>query len=142
MQYFKGTAGTIYTIRINPDEDLLGSIEKFVEETGLKHGVIVTGIATIKNCELHMVTTTTYPPVNYYDHMPNEPLELSALSGVIADGDIHMHMVVSNRKVAYSGHVEHGCTVLYLCEVVIMEIPDGNFRHALDENNVKQLEPM
>ena len=139
MNYFEGTLGKVYTIRISPEEDFLGAVEQFVKETGMKYGVVVSGIATFKNCVMHMVTTTTYPPVEYFDRKEDTPLELSAVSGVIANGDIHLHMVVSDKDKAYSGHVEHGCQVLYLCELVIAEIPDGNFRRVKNEHGVNQL---
>ncbi len=139
MNYFEGKIGKLYTIRISPDEDFLGAVEEFVKETGIKHGVVVSGIATFKNCVMHMVTTTTYPPIEYFDRKDDTALELSAVSGVIAGGDIHLHMVVSDKENAYSGHVEHGCQVLYLCELVIAEIPDGNFKREKDEHGINQL---
>ncbi len=140
MRFYESNGfGKVYTLRINPGEDLLLEIETFIKESGIKYGAIVTGLATFKNCVLHMVTTTTYPAVEYFERWDNMPLELSAISGVIADGKPHIHMVVSDKNVAFSGHCEPGCTVLYLCEIVIAEIPDGNFRRMKDQNGINQL---
>lgn len=140
MNYFEGKGiGKVYTIRINPGEDFLEAVENFIKETGMKFGVVVSGIATFSNCVMHMVTTTTYPPINHFETKKNKPLELSAVSGTIADGEPHLHMVVSDTEYAYSGHVEHGCTVLYLCELVIAEICEGNFKRVPDEYGVYQL---
>jgi predicted DNA-binding protein with PD1-like motif len=86
-----------------------------------------------------MVTTTGYPAVEHFEVWDDKPLELSAISGLIADGQAHIHMVVSDKNVAYSGHCEPGCKILYLCEVVIAEIPDGNFKRVKDEHGINQL---
>ncbi len=140
MKYFESDKlGKVYTLRINPGEDFLHEIENFIAQTGIRYGVIVSGIATFSSCTLHMVTTTTYPPIEHFEKWENKPLELSAVSGVIADGKPHIHLVVSDTKAAYSGHCEPGCTVLYLCEVVIAEIPDGNFHRIKDNYGVMQL---
>ncbi|MDR1538389.1 MAG: DNA-binding protein [Clostridiales bacterium] len=140
MEYFEGKRfGKVYTIRINPGEDFLEEVEKFIEKSGVKYGAVVSGIATFSNCVLHMVTTTSYPPVEHFERMENKALELSAASGTIADGKPHIHLVVSDEKYAYSGHCERGCTVLYLCELVIAEIIDGNFKRHPDEHGVNQL---
>lgn len=140
MNYFEGKQfGKIYTIRINPGEDFLESVDRFIEESGLRFGVVVSGIATFSSSSMHMVTTTTYPPVEHVEEVKDKAFELSAVSGVIADGKPHLHMVVSDRNSAYAGHVKYGCTVLYLCELVIAEICGGNFRRVPDEHGVNQL---
>ena len=53
---------------------------------------------------------------------------------MIAGGVPHLHMVVSDHEKAYSGHLEKGCRVLYLAEVVIIEL-DGAQLHRV--RNVK-----
>ena len=140
MRYFESSGlGKIYTIRIDPGEDMLVEIERFIEKTGIRYGAILTGIATFKDCVLHMVTTTGYPSVQHLETWTDTPLELSAISGVIADGKIHIHMVVSDKNMAYSGHCHPGCNILYLCEIVIAEIKDGNFKRVPNEWGIEQL---
>jgi predicted DNA-binding protein with PD1-like motif len=140
MNYFESKQfGKVYTIRINPGEDFLREVENFIEKAGIKYGVVVSGIATFSNCTMHMVTTTSYPPIEHFETMADKALELSSVAGTIADGKPHLHMVVSDTKHAYSGHCEYGCTVLYLCELVIAEISEGNFKRLPDEHGVNQL---
>ena len=131
--------GKVYTLRINPGEDFLRSIEEAILKKGLKFGVIVTAIATFKNCVLHMISTTSYPPVEHYERWEDKPLELAAISGVIADGVPHIHMVVSDKVSAYAGHCHHGCTILYICEVVIAEIIGLHLHRVKNEENILQL---
>lgn len=140
MDYFESKQfGKVYTIRINPGEDFLREVEHFIKQTGMRYGVVVSGIATFSDCVMHMVTTTTYPPVEHFEKMEDKALELSSVAGTIADGKPHLHMVVSDTEYAYSGHVEYGCKVLYLCELVIAEICNGNFKRIPDEHGVNQL---
>lgn len=140
MRYYESDGfGKVYTLRINPGEDMLKEIENFIAKTGMKYGAVLTGLATFKNCVLHMVTTTGYPAVEHFESWEDKPLELSAISGVIADGTPHIHMVVSDKNYAYSGHCEPGCIVLYLCEIVIAEIKNGNFKRIKDKHGINQL---
>jgi predicted DNA-binding protein with PD1-like motif len=87
-----------------------------------------------------MVMTTGFPPVEHFEKWEDKPLELSSMSGIIADGVPHFHMVVSDYKYAYSGHVEHGCRILYLGEIVIAEIEGFNFHRIKNENNIRELQ--
>ena len=68
-----------------------------------------------------------------HDHFPpddrmftvEKPLEVSSISGIIADGKPHLHMTVGYRdEWSIAGHLEPGSEVLYLAEVVILRF-DG-----------------
>jgi predicted DNA-binding protein with PD1-like motif len=48
-------------------------------------------------------------------------------------------MVVSNHEYAYAGHLEHGCRVLYLCEVVIAEMDGLNFHRISNKYGIMEL---
>lgn len=57
----------------------------------------------------------------------------------IADGIPHLHMVVSDHEKAYSGHLEPGCRVLYLCEIVIQEIDEVALVRQKDDKGINKL---
>jgi len=86
-----------------------------------------------------MVTTTGYPAVEHFERWEDKPLELSSIDGVIADGKPHLHAVVSDKEKAYSGHLEEGCRVLYLAEIVIVELVGANLSRIYDENHILKL---
>lgn len=111
----------IHLIGLQPGEMLLESIRTAIGRKGIKNGVVISGIGTLKRCHLHYVADTAFPPTNEF-YTIEAPLELNSLSGIIANGEPHLHLTVSqgDEKV-YGGHLEEGSEVLYLAEVAILE---------------------
>lgn len=128
-----------YVIRLDKDDMLMESIEKVIEEKGIRNAVVVSGIGTLSDARIHMVTTTGYPAVETYPEWKDDPIELCSIAGIIADGKPHLHMVFSDSKGTYSGHVEHGCRTLYLCEIVIEDLGIDLVRR-IDEKNISVLQ--
>jgi len=140
MKIFTGEGfGKVHVLRLDRGDYLLESIEEFVKEKNINNAVVVSAIGTLDYCVLHMVTTTGFPPVEHFERWEDKPLELSSVSGVIADGTPHLHTVVSDCERAYSGHLEHGCRILYLGEVVIAELDGFNFNRIKNKNNIWEL---
>ena len=136
MKYFieNGSVKRVI-IRLDTGDMLLESIEQVIKEADIKDGVVVSGIGTLSDTRIHMVTTTTYPAVEIFPEWKNVPMELSSVSGIIADGSPHLHMVFSDPDKTFSGHLEHGCKTLYLCEIVI-EIFEGLQLHREKNHRV------
>jgi uncharacterized protein len=140
MQYISGgEIGRIFTVRLDPGDFVLESINEFIKKEKISDGVIVSGIGTLDNCTYHMVMTTGFPPVDKFFEVKDTPMELSALSGIIADGMPHIHMAFSDPEREYTGHLENGCRVLYLCEIVIMELKGMNLTRITNSKNIKEL---
>ena len=140
MKSFVGKGlGKAYTLRLDQGDYLLESIENFISDNNIHNAVVVSGIGTLDYCVLHMVMTTGYPPVEHFERWDDSPLELSSISGIIADGTPHLHMVVSDAEKAYSGHLEKGCRILYLGEIVIVEMEGFNYSRIRNEKNILEL---
>lgn len=120
----------VHVLQLDQGEDLLGSILEFIERSGVRHGAVISGIGTLDRCTLHMVTTTGYPPVEVFPEWIDRPLELVGMQGVIAAGQPHIHMTVSDTTQATGGHLEPGCRILYLAEVVIQEFTNLELTRA------------
>lgn len=127
-------------IRLDTGDMLLESIEQVIAEAGIKDGVVVSGIGTLSDTRIHMVTTTSYPAVEIYPEWKDVPMELSSVSGIIADGVPHLHMVFSNPEKTFSGHLEHGCKTLYLCEIVIEVFEDIRLHRTKNSRGILELE--
>lgn len=137
MEYFNtDQPGKTYILRLDKGDYVLESIMELIEKEGLKDAVVISGIGTLDYCVLHMVMTTGYPAVEHFEKWEDKPLELSSLSGVIASGKPHLHTCVSDHEKAYSGHMEPGCRVLYLAEIVIMELKSLKLTRIRDRNNI------
>ena len=129
----------IHIIRLDKGEYVLESIKDYIKKCNIEEGVIVSAIGTLDYCILHMVMTTDYPVVQHFEKWEDKPLELSSIDGIIADGQPHLHAVVSNHEKAYSGHLEEGSRVLYLCEIVILEFKDMELVRVPNDKGILQL---
>lgn len=133
------TTGRIFLLRLDPGDYLLESIRSFIQHENIQNAYVASGIGTLDHCTLHMVMTTGYPPVEHFERWEDQPLEISSISGLIAGGVPHLHMVVSDHEKAYSGHVEEGCRVLYLAEIVIAELEPMPLERQRGENGIWML---
>ncbi len=118
MRTGKGKIRETVVVSLDKGEDLLASLEDVIAEYEIESGVILSGYGTVDRSTLHMVTTTGFPPEEYFDKKEG-PLEVISLDGIIAEGKLHAHITLSDTEQAYGGHLEPGCRILYLGEVVI-----------------------
>ncbi len=140
MQSFSARAtNRVFVLRLDPGDYLLESIRRFIEQEHIKDAYIASAIGTLDYCVMHMVMTTGYPPVEHFERWEDKPLEVSSIDGIIADGTPHLHMVASDHQKAYSGHVEPGCRVLYLAEIVIVELDQAGLRRVRNEKGILKL---
>jgi uncharacterized protein len=140
MQYFSAQkSGRVFALRLDPGDYLLESIRALIEKENIQAGYIASAIGTLDTCVMHMVMTTGYPPVEHFARWEDQPLELTSIDGLIVGGVPHLHMVVSDHQMAYSGHLEEGCRVLYLGEVVIVELEENGLRRVRNEKGILQL---
>ncbi len=138
-RFIANTSGRVFILRLDPGDLLLESIRALIQQEHIKDAYIASAIGTLDHCVLHMVMTTGYPPVEHFERWEDRPLEVSSIDGLIADGLPHLHMVVSDHQKAYSGHVEEGCRVLYLAEIVIAELDQANLKRIRNEKGILQL---
>lgn len=140
MKYFPAkTGGRIFVIGFQAGDFVLESINEIIKLENIQSGVVISGIGTLDFCVLHMVMTTGYPPVEYFKKWSDCPLELCSIDGIIVDGKAHLHCVVSDNEKAYAGHLEEGCRILYLGEVVIMEADDLHLVRMPNEKGISLL---
>lgn len=112
--------GRIVVVRMTRGEMLRESILQAIRDEHIVNGTILSGLGTLDRCTLHMVTDTNYPPREVYPHWET-PLELVSVTGIIADGEPHIHVTVGDEKSTHVGHLEDNCRVLFLAEIVIYE---------------------
>ncbi|MEM2617275.1 MAG: DNA-binding protein [Thermofilaceae archaeon] len=139
LEYFSGYAGKLLVIRLDPGDLLLESVEEVARREGFETAVVLSGIGTLDRCYLHAVTTTGYPVREQKLVFEGVPLELLSLQGVVAGGKAHLHAVVSDTKGAYGGHVEEGCRVLYLAEIVVLGVDGLTLARIPDERGIGRL---
>ena len=119
-------------VGLAPGEMLLESVRKALADNDVRNGVVVSGIGTLKNLRMHYIRHTDFPPADEIVTIAR-PLELLSVSGVIADGEPHLHVVVScGRDEVYAGHLEDRSEVAYLAEIAILKCNDLQMVRRLD----------
>jgi predicted DNA-binding protein with PD1-like motif len=111
----------VVVVGIAPGEMLLETITAAVKAHDVQNGAVVSGIGTLKVARMHHIEHDRFPPDDRIFTV-EKPLEVASISGIIADGTPHLHMTVGYRdEWSIAGHLEPGCEVLYLAEVVILK---------------------
>jgi len=118
-----GRVAEVITLRLDRGEDVLASIESVAREKGIHTGLVLSGIGTLYEAQLHHITHTGLPPQNQFVTYEG-PIELLSIDGIIADFVPHLHTCISIKDQTYMGHMEPGCIVLYLAEIAIARL-DG-----------------
>lgn len=127
-------------VGLEPGEMLLESLQKVIDAHGIKNGVVVSGIGTLKVCRMHYILHTRFPAEDEIMTL-NKPLELVSVSGLIADGEPHLHITVScGKDEVYAGHLEPGSEVLYLAEIAMLVFDEPRMIRRVDrERKIKLL---
>jgi predicted DNA-binding protein with PD1-like motif len=142
LEFYTSTESPrIHVLQFDPGAYLLEGLKDFIVASGVRNGAVVSGIGTLNQCTMHMVTTTTFPPVEVFPSWEDTALELTSMQGIIADGVPHIHMNVSTKETAVGGHLEPGCQVLYLAEITVLEFSGLPLTRVPNEQQILQLVP-
>ena len=118
--------GRTLIMRLEPGELLLESIREKCKEVGMRNAAILSAIGVMDKVHYHKVIDSSQPPIDFQSRTEllwvEGPCELTAMQGIIADGHPHFHAVFSDPEKTYSGHLEEGSVVLYMAELVLVEL--------------------
>ncbi len=130
--------GRLITVSLRRGEMLLEGIREAIREAGIRDAAVVSCIGTLSSLTWHRVTTLEDKPREEYPTVRG-PLELCALQGMVVEGVPHLHIVCSDQNGTYAGHLEPGCEVLYLAEVVLLEFSGKPLHRVKDSNGLNVL---
>jgi hypothetical protein len=111
----------VHILRVDPGEDLLASIEGFVQEAGIRQAVVLGGYGTLAAYHLHWVTHNRIPTENHF-RRGEGGIEILAMNGLVVEGQPHVHVALATPDGAFGGHLEPGCIAYVLCEVFLGEV--------------------
>jgi predicted DNA-binding protein with PD1-like motif len=97
--------------RFKYDTDLLVGLQKMVKQEKIRNAVILSGIGSVRNYHVHVVSNRTFPSQNIFVQDPTGPADLQSVNGYVIDGRVHAHVVLANADHAFGGHLEPGTTV-------------------------------
>lgn len=111
---FPAKVSQVYRVRLDKDAGLLESITSIIQKHGIKDGAVLTAVGAMSTC--------TYHGVGGGKQTIAEPMEINSLGGVIANGEPHIHVMLTNAKRgAFGGHLENGCKVGNRVELTIAQ---------------------
>lgn len=113
--------GQIHVLRVDPGEDVLEAIQRFLQEARIQQAVVLGGYGTLAAYHLHWVTHNRIPTDNHF-RRGEGGIEILSMNGLVVDGKPHIHVTVSNPHGAFGGHLEPGCIAYVLCEVFFAEL--------------------
>jgi predicted DNA-binding protein with PD1-like motif len=121
MESASMTLTKIHLLRVDPGEDVLLSVRKFLDEADVRQAVVLGGYGTLAAHHLHWVTHNRLPAKSTYGRAEGG-IEILSMNGTIVQGKPHIHVTLSTIGGAYGGHLEEGCIAYVLCEIFIAEV--------------------
>jgi len=112
----------VICVGLDYGDDFHECIEQAAREEDIQSGVVLSGVGTFYRARIHYIKHTDFPAEDEFVEMEG-PIELVSVSGIIADYRPHMHCAMAARgNETFIGHLEPGCKILYLGEVVIARL--------------------
>jgi len=136
--YDQAKPGRTIVVRLNPGDYVMESLRQVIREAELKDGYIASGVASFDHCRLKTAVNVSQPPVFVYPEWNDVPLEVVALQGFIAEGQPHIHVVVSDEKHAVAGHLEES-RILFVGEIVIQELVGQTYSREPISKSLNQI---
>lgn len=103
-EVFPAQVSQVYRIRIDKGAMLLESIVEAARKHGVTDGAVLTAAGALSECTFHGVGGTK--------QSIKEDMEINSLGGIVAAGEPHLHVILTNAKRgAFGGHLENGCLV-------------------------------
>lgn len=139
MKTFAGSQfGRYLIIGLQRDDPILESIQKAVDEYGIKNAIVTSGIAAAYHMRWHHVRDTEELPTNLFlEH--SGPIEVGGISGMVIDGVPHLHCTFADRERAFAGHLEDGGRIAYVGEISMIELLDLDITRLPNEFGINLL---
>jgi len=133
-----GKEEDVIALGLDSGDDLLGSIEEAIAEMDIKNGVVVSGIGSLSEAYYHIVEPGDEKPWKDKFIKKEGTIEFINLQGVIANGEPHLHIALAQNDKAFGGHLEKGCKILTVSEIIIKKV-SGDMKRVMHEMGYGQL---
>lgn len=137
-QFEPGNLGKTIVIELERGDKVIEGIEAELKTAGIKNAFVASAVGSIQKLIYHRPTTLGASSTDEFVTVES-PMEFGSLTGSVFDGIGHLHFVSADRDNVYCGHLEYGTEVLYLLEVIMVEIVGCDLERKLTSENVKKL---
>ncbi|MBV8828628.1 MAG: DNA-binding protein [Acidobacteriaceae bacterium] len=130
----------VYRVSLDRGALLLESIQDVIKEKNIRDGQVIISAGSVQECTYHYVASTALKAQNEYRTVKG-PSEILSGGGIVADGEPHIHIALSNPdRGAYGGHLEKGCRVLYLAEFTVFQYAGSALTRKSNANGILLLQ--
>jgi len=130
----------VYRVLLDRDDLLLESVTDIIKQKNIQDGMVLISSGSIQECTYHYLGATTMKAKNVFKTVKG-PFEILAGLGLIADGEPHIHIVLShNGQGGFGGHLEKGCRVLNLAELTIFKYTGPPLTRKENQNGISLLQ--
>jgi predicted DNA-binding protein with PD1-like motif len=125
----------ILVLRFKNQSDLLAGLEKMAKEQKIKNAVILAGIGSVRNYQVHSVSNRDFPSKNMFVKDPKSPADIVSVNGYIVNGEVHAHMTMTDPDKAFGGHIEPETQVFTFAAITLGVFDDKvDLTHLLDKD--------
>ena len=135
MQYSEGSLGRVFVLRMDDGEDLLESIQKFVEEKCIESGMMLFLGAMKEGRAVTGPEEPVIPPTPHFETF-DSAWEVFGMATVYPSTDgpkIHIHSSMGRGRAALVGCIRDKAQVYLIVEAVLIEFKGLGARRELDE---------
>uniref|UniRef100_A0A1A8MFD4 PPC domain-containing protein n=1 Tax=Nothobranchius pienaari TaxID=704102 RepID=A0A1A8MFD4_9TELE len=126
-----GSTLKVHAVRFGPGQELLGSLQAFVEQLHLEAPFVITCVGSVTKATLRLANAST-TNTNEVLHLSGR-YEIVSLVGTL-NPDAHLHISLSDPMgQTIGGHVLGDLEVFTTAEVVIGEAVNLRFSREMDE---------
>ena len=109
----------IIHLRFKHDTDLLSGLREAVETEKIENAVILTGIGSVRGYHTHVVSNRDFPSKNIFIEDLEKPADVLNVNGYIINSKVHAHITLSDKDIAFGGHLEEGTAVFTFAIVTL-----------------------
>src|SRR6266404_3810722 len=78
-----GRFDRVLVLRFKYDTDLLAGLEKMVKQEKVRDAVILSAMVSVRNYQVHQVTSRTFPAKDMFVKDPSAPADILSMNGYI-----------------------------------------------------------
>lgn len=123
MRIESGNIKRLHVLHLNPGDDVLLGLREAVKRKNIQHAIIIGAIGSVTAYHFHVVASSDLPPAELYPKAEGA-FDIATMTGFIFNGRVHCHIIFSDDKIAFGGHLEEGCKVLTFNVVSLAEVDE------------------
>ena len=85
---------------------MLAGIQEIVRRQGIRNGVILGGIGSVRGYQVHQVRSCSFPLRNTYVKDPTQAADVVSMNGYVVNGKVHAHITLATPGKVIAGHLE------------------------------------